>query len=132
VTDRIRHLGFVSEVELVELYANAALCIAASRDEGFNMLPLEAMTCGAPVVCSDIAVHRELFENAATFFPTENAPLLAEAIGSALRDPHGPRHLAAGVEACIARLSWAAMARRMAAFFDEACQPQYGASVTAG
>jgi glycosyltransferase involved in cell wall biosynthesis len=118
VDDSVRHLGFVSDDDLVDLYRSAQLCIAASRDEGFNLLPLEAMACGAPVLCSDIPVHRELYEGAAAFFPPDNPETLAQAIGDALagqdRSARGP-----AVQEVLDRYRWEAMAHRMASVFAD-------------
>ena len=43
VADRVRHLGFVSDRDLATLYAQSFICVTAAIDEGFNLLPLEAM-----------------------------------------------------------------------------------------
>lgn len=119
VAERIRYLGFVPEADLVALYTNAMACIAASTDEGFNLLPLEALACGRPVICSDIPVHRELYDGAVSFFPPDRPDLLADRI----RQHAAPNYdQAAGLDAasrCVARLSWQAMAQRMASFIDE-------------
>jgi glycosyltransferase involved in cell wall biosynthesis len=119
IADRVRHVGFVSDEELVDLYSHATACIAASIDEGFSLSPLEAMACGTPVLCSDIPVHRELFEGAVTFFPPQSPGLLAEGIRDILATGGDRRAILDSANACIARLSWEAMARRMAMFFDE-------------
>lgn len=84
---RVQWINFIEESDLVNLYRNATLFIAASRDEGFNLPPLEAMACGTPVLCSDITVHQELFEGAATFFATESAEDLVQKINEILNNP---------------------------------------------
>jgi glycosyltransferase involved in cell wall biosynthesis len=66
--------GHVPVDDLRALYAGCALFAFPSLYEGFGMPPLEAMACGAPVVCS-------------------NASSLPEAVGDAAllvdpRDPH--------------------------------------------
>lgn len=66
--DRVVYQGFVDEDALIANYQQAALFITASKDEGFNIPPLESMACGVTVVCSSIPVHLELFEGAAIFF----------------------------------------------------------------
>ena len=119
VEDRIRHLGFVSDDDLIDLYGQAAVCIAASRDEGFNLLPLEAMACGAPVLCSDIPVHRELYDGAAFFFPPDSSESLARALETARSTAGDRRAIAAAADAIVNRFSWDAMAHRMAAHFEE-------------
>ena len=121
VEDRVRHLGFVSDDDLIDLYGEAAVCVAASRDEGFNLLPLEAMACGAPVLCSDIPVHRELYDGAAFFFPPDSAGSLARALATVRATAGDRRAIAGAADAIVRRFSWDATAHRMAAFFEELC-----------
>lgn len=116
VAENVRHLGFISDDDLIDLYRRASACVAASRDEGFNFLPLEAMACGAPVICSDIPVHRELYAGAASFFPPDRPDLLAEAIRAMNDDTTATAEAA---KAIVSRFSWDAMARRMATYFEE-------------
>jgi glycosyltransferase involved in cell wall biosynthesis len=49
--DRVRHLGFVDEMELASTYAAADLLWMTSRAESFSLVALEAFTQGVPVVC---------------------------------------------------------------------------------
>jgi len=58
---KINFLGYLSEQKLLETYKQAFLLIAPSKDEGFNLPPLEAMSLGVPVLLSDIPVHREVY-----------------------------------------------------------------------
>lgn len=80
VRDKVKYLGFVSDTRLTELYGESFLLVAPSWEEGFNIPPLEAMASGLPVVCSGIAVHRELFDGAAWFFDPASPESLEEAI----------------------------------------------------
>lgn len=48
-------LGYVSDVELEQLYKKARLLIYPSFYEGFGLPVLEAMACGCPVITSDIS-----------------------------------------------------------------------------
>jgi len=54
--------------ELSWLYANCELFIAPSSIEGFGLPTVEALQCGARVVCSDIPAFREVAGNAAQYF----------------------------------------------------------------
>lgn len=115
VADDVRWLGFVDESQLVTLYQGAKAFVTSSRDEGFNIPPLEAMACGVPVLCSDIPVHRELFGGAALFFSTESADSLAAVILNLYEDETLFRQMQRDAGDCVERLSWPAMAGRVAA-----------------
>ena len=58
--DRVEFLDYVSQPQLVELYRRCSALLYPSLWEGFGIPPLEAMACGAPVIASDIPVHREV------------------------------------------------------------------------
>ena len=59
-----------------------------SRFEGRPNTVLEAVSCGCPVVVSDIAAHREILdEESAVFAPTESPSQIAEAISGVLGRP---------------------------------------------
>lgn len=75
--DWVKHVGFVSDPELRALYEHAACFVYPSFYEGFGLPPLEAMTCGCPVIAS-------------------NAASLPEVCGSAALycDPHSPEDIA--------------------------------------
>lgn len=115
LADQVQWLGFVNEAQLVELYQGAKAFVTASRDEGFNIPPLEAMACDIPVLCSDIPVHRELFDGAAIFFPSESPEALAAALLHLHDDAVLNEYLRKQAHVCVDRLSWPAMARRVAA-----------------
>jgi outer membrane autotransporter protein len=58
---RVRHLGYVPRSTLQRLYTQARAYISLSRFEGFNMPAAEAASLGAPLILSDLPVHRELY-----------------------------------------------------------------------
>ena len=64
----VRFLGRVSDENLRQLYNQAVCFIFPSIYEGFGLPLLEAMTCGCPVLASDIPVFREVCGDAAIYF----------------------------------------------------------------
>lgn len=76
--DQITILGLVPYVDLVNLMRTAALIIQPSRFEGWSTVVQDAVALGRPLVCSDIAVHREQVPKALGFFPTDSPDILAE------------------------------------------------------
>ncbi len=105
-------LGVLAENDLWALYSGATLLGFPSLHEGFGYPVLEAMTQATPVVCSDIAVLREVGGPAAHYVAPTDPGAWAEAIGGLLSDPSELRAAGAagqawarhfGVAACIAR-----------------------------
>ncbi len=52
-SDKIIRAGYVDDADLEILYSNALWFVYTSQYEGFGMPPLEAMSCGCPVITSN-------------------------------------------------------------------------------
>jgi glycosyltransferase involved in cell wall biosynthesis len=63
----------VTDPQLSWLCANCELFIAPSSIEGFGLLAVEALQCGARVLCSDIPAFREVAGNAARYFDLQTS-----------------------------------------------------------
>ncbi|MDR0591570.1 MAG: glycosyltransferase family 4 protein [Candidatus Nomurabacteria bacterium] len=72
--------GGVSDQKYAELLANNAALVSASKDEGFGLPLVEAMSLGVPVVASDEPAHREVAGDAALYFKTTSARDLADKV----------------------------------------------------
>ena len=83
-TQNIRYLGRVTDEELVQLYNQAVCFIFPSLYEGFGLPPIEAMSCGCPVLVSDIPVLHEVCGDAATYFDPYNPYAIKKAINQFL------------------------------------------------
>lgn len=91
----VRAPGHVPEARLVALYRDAECVIAPSRAEGFDLPVVEAMAAGAPVLASDIAVHRELVTDPACRFDPDDPARLAALLGALAGDPAARRRIVA-------------------------------------
>jgi glycosyltransferase involved in cell wall biosynthesis len=80
VSDMVIELGAIPYGELHQLYRRADLYVTPAYTETFAHPLVEAMSCGLPIVASDIAVHREICEDAALYFPPFSSEELAARI----------------------------------------------------
>ncbi|WP_051323886.1 glycosyltransferase family 4 protein [Candidatus Solirubrobacter pratensis] len=112
VGDRVRVLGFVTDDELVSLYAGAACFAFPSLGEGFGLPVLEAMSCGTPVVTSDNTSLAEVAGNAALLIADpRDSEGLEDALARILESPELSRRLTEAGLARSAEFSWERCAR---------------------
>lgn len=62
------------------LYRQALVTVCPSVGEGFDFSGVEAMRCGGVIAASDIAVHREVYGNAAEYFDPYDTTSLVQAL----------------------------------------------------
>jgi alpha-1,3-rhamnosyl/mannosyltransferase len=82
----VRFLGSVPDADLPALYSGATAFCFPSLAEGFGLPPLEAMACGAPVLCSDAAALPEVVGEAASLVNARHPEAIAAALESLLAD----------------------------------------------
>lgn len=63
----LHHLGYLDDAEVAGLYEAARWVAMPSLYEGFGLPLVEAMSFGAPLLCSDIPVLREVAAEAAIY-----------------------------------------------------------------
>jgi glycosyltransferase involved in cell wall biosynthesis len=80
-------LGYVTDHELRALYEHAACFVYPSLYEGFGLPPLEAMTCGCPVVVSRAAALPEVCGDAVLYCDPRDPENIAEQIRTILSHP---------------------------------------------
>ena len=64
------------------LYQQATVTVCPSVGEGFDFSGAEAMRCGGVVAASDIAVHREVYGDAAVYFDPYDTQTVVQALQS--------------------------------------------------
>lgn len=110
LSDRIVFFGPGTDSDLSYLYAHAVAGVFPSLAEGFGLPPLEALSAGCPVFCSDIPVFRELLTPYVTYFRADDVPSIQHALAAAIRD--GGKHRIRLPQAFLSRFSWDRMARQ--------------------
>jgi glycosyltransferase involved in cell wall biosynthesis len=88
----VRFCGEQSQEELRRLFSRAAIYAATSRYEPFGLAPLEAAFSRCALVANDIPTFHELWENAAYYFPANDAMGLRSAIRKLADDPGLRKH----------------------------------------
>ena len=103
---RIVRLGWVDDDARADLLAGAAVLAYPSLYEGFGLPPLEAMSVGVPVVCSDAGPLPEVMGDAARLVPASDPVALAAGLTEVLGDDAVRERLAAGGPAHAAGYGW--------------------------
>ena len=119
-TDRVRHIGYVSDAELPGLYRGARALVHVALAEGFGFSPLEALSCGCPVIVSRRAAAGEVVGEAGLQVDPLDVNDIARGIRTILEDDalhavlqeRGPRHSG--------QFTWQRCARETLAVYREA------------
>ena len=115
----IKFAGFVRPADKAYLYNLASLFVYPSFFEGFGFPPLEAMACGAPVICSNNSSFLETAGNAALLIDPCNPEEIAWAIQEMLGDERlKNKYIERGKEN-IKRFSWDKCARETLDFLTK-------------
>jgi len=123
LTRRTSELGvstlFTGHIEgraLAAAYQCADMVVLPARYEPTGMAALEAMTCGKPLVVSDVGAFRELVaEGAGLRVPAGQPKPLADAISRILNEPETARGLGAAAMERSTAFTWDAAAERLLA-----------------
>jgi glycosyltransferase involved in cell wall biosynthesis len=110
---------FVEDEDKPAVYSGASLFVFPSLYEGFGLPPLEAMSCGAPVICSNRTSLPEVVGEAAISIDPDDISSMVEAMrsvlaNSALRDDLRARSLQHA-----AQFSWRKAAAETLAAYEE-------------
>jgi len=71
ISDQVTFHGYVSDEKKIELLNRAEIFVFASRQEGFGLVLLEAMSAGLPVVARELPVYHEFFTHEQNGFLVE-------------------------------------------------------------
>jgi glycosyltransferase involved in cell wall biosynthesis len=91
--ENIVQLGSVPYSQLHHLYRACDIYVTPSYCESFAHPLVEAMSCGLPIVASDLPVHREICKQSAIYFPRFSDEDLCERIMQLASSPERCRKL---------------------------------------
>lgn len=116
--EQVVHVGYIDQADASAFHQQASLFVMSSLYEGFGMPILEALTCGTPVVASDIPVLREAGGNAALYAAPGDSQAFAAQITEALTNAATSARLRAAAPAHLATFSWQQNVERILATAD--------------
>ncbi len=105
-------LGYVSDSELVSLYSHCSLFVFPSLHEGFGLPVLEAMSCGAPVIGSNLTSIPEIIGDRKALFNPNDIEELTKLIEKALTDKLFKEHLIQNSLSAVKKFSWTETSKR--------------------
>jgi len=85
--DSIKYLGYLDKTSLVQAYNAADVLVAPSFHEGFGITLLEAMSCGTPVITSNVSAMPEVVGDAGILVDPKNSQAIADAVCWLQSDP---------------------------------------------
>jgi glycosyltransferase involved in cell wall biosynthesis len=83
---RIIYTGYIADEDLSALYSGATAFIFPSLYEGFGLPPLEAMSCGTPVISSNRTSLPEVVGDAGIMVDPKDEDELCQAMLNLLKD----------------------------------------------
>jgi len=118
----VRHLGYVSDQDLVVLYNGARALTYPSLYEGFGLPVAEMMACGGAVIASTADALREVAGRHAHFVDPEDTDGLRAALLRVVSDDAWQRDLRAGVIERAGQFTWDRAARETLQVYRQLCR----------
>ena len=117
--DAVRFLGPVDDADLPALHSGVTLFVFPSLYEGFGLPVLEAMACGAPVVCGNRSSLPEVAGDAGLLVDPTDTDAITAAIRRVVEDDGLRRALGEKSLAQAGRFSWQRTAAETLAIYRE-------------
>src|SRR5690348_14627327 len=123
IRDHVRFVHGIGDAELVSLMGSAVLACVPSLYEGFSLPTAELMACGTPLVASNAGAIPEVVGpdgQCADLVPPGDVGALEDAIAALLDDDARRERMGrAGRERVLEHFSWRAVAKAVAAAYEE-------------
>lgn len=117
--ERVLLPGYVADADLPALLSGASAFLFPSLYEGFGLPVIEAMTCGVPVVCSNVSSLPEVAGDAALLVDPLDTGAWAQAIDRVSNDEPLRRDLEERGRRQVARFSWGRCAAQVLDLLEE-------------
>jgi glycosyltransferase involved in cell wall biosynthesis len=119
LTERAHFLGLVPDGDIPALYEGAFALVMPAYNGPTNLPPLEAVTLGCPVICSDLPGCREQMGDAALYCDLGNSSSLADQLAALINDRELHVRLRKAGAALATEIAKIDYGERMASIFDD-------------
>lgn len=116
---KVHFLGNLPHDTIAKLLPEAHLYVLSSLNEGMSNSLLEALTCGLPVVATDVGGTKELIKENGIVVEKESAQELRQAIEYYLRNPEKTLVHGAKSREIALQFSWESVAEQFLAVFQK-------------
>lgn len=123
LTDKVIFTGYLSDDDVPVLMNGAAAFCFPSLYEGFGMPPLEAMSCGTPVIVSNTTSLPEVMGECGLQTDPNDADQISHALLKVLEKEEAERQSLMGLERA-EHFSWDKNAVSLLRLFEELCYEQ--------
>ena len=120
LTNNVFLPGYVDELSLACLYANAQFLVMPSLYEGFGLPLVEAMAHGVPVLTSNNSSMPEVAGDAGLLVDPEDVDSIAAGLNQLITNKELRSRLAANAKINAGRFNWDESAKRTLAVFENA------------
>jgi glycosyltransferase involved in cell wall biosynthesis len=86
LANRIVTMPFLNRAELAAVYRRASITVLPSASEGFGLPITEALSCGTPVIASDLPALREAGGGEVMFCPVDDSRAWVRAVSNILHE----------------------------------------------
>lgn len=117
--------GFIADELLPGLYAGSSTFLYLSHYEGFGLPPLEAMCCGATVICSNTSSLPEVVGDAALMVPPDNIEAISNELARILDTPSLQQELAKRSRERASHFSWDATAEAYYRLYERVSEKRH-------
>ncbi|MBN2157329.1 MAG: glycosyltransferase family 4 protein [Candidatus Lokiarchaeota archaeon] len=116
----VQFVGIIPDEDLPTYYSMADMFVTYSyASEGFGITPVESLSCGTPVICSDLPAYKEVLKNQATFVQPRNPSLLAEQIVKHVKIPEMGIDKVKSAAPLLQNYSWKEVVNRIESVYSE-------------
>jgi glycosyltransferase involved in cell wall biosynthesis len=109
---RIKRIGYVTREELRALYRQSVALVMPSREEGFGIPLLEAMSAGTAIIGSDLPVFHEVSGDSFYPVPFNNVEAVSQAMRLMLLKPERRESLVRLGHERVKKFSWIETAQK--------------------